>query len=255
MIEAQWAKGVLLYISLRPPNPETGRGWHHRMKGEPIPKDLSTVYTRGTRQNRQYLRTLSTAADLFQALEKKGIVVLFEPFNEIGHPANWFVHDKLEKGVRLWKYTHDYFTRTRGLTNLIWVWEWHAGQSKHLEACFPGRKYADIVGLSLYDSDPRGKHAALWRRLRALGLPLAFTEFGPKLKKPPRPDKRRAPFFTWDNKVQLAAFKEHYPEAVFFIRWRSIWAIVNQKNARAFMSDPRVIDLDRLRKDRAAGDW
>lgn len=47
--------------------------------------------------------------------------------------------------IALWKLMFSYFTETKGLHNLIWVWN---GQNKEF---YPGSDYVDIIGNDIYD--------------------------------------------------------------------------------------------------------
>ena len=253
-IKLLWDGGYMMYISLEPPNPETGMGWHIRRdpKGKQLPADLASVYTPGTPQNTRFNTNLNQAAGFLKKLEEKGIVVLFEPFNEQLGPWHWYAHNGAKKSAKLYRYTHDYFTKTKGLSNLLWVWEWHtAAPEGEIQDAFPGDEYVDIVGLSLYDSNPKALSA--WGRLVALGKPVAFTEFGPKLQY--SRNKESPPYFSWDNLIQMEAFKAYFPEAVFFTRWHNVWATVNQNHADEFMKDPWLIDRKQLIEDRKRYCW
>ena len=48
--------------------------------------------------------------------------------------------------IALWKLMYNYFTQTKGLHNLIWVWN---GQSQKF---YPGSEYVDIIGNDIYES-------------------------------------------------------------------------------------------------------
>jgi len=48
--------------------------------------------------------------------------------------------------IALWKLMYNYFTETKGIHNLIWVWN---GQN---EKFYPGTKYVDIIGDDIYES-------------------------------------------------------------------------------------------------------
>lgn len=49
--------------------------------------------------------------------------------------------------IALWKLMYEYFTETKGIHNLIWLWN---GQN---EAFYPGDDYVDIIGDDIYDGD------------------------------------------------------------------------------------------------------
>lgn len=49
--------------------------------------------------------------------------------------------------IALWKLMYEYFTESKGLHNLIWLWN---GQNK---AFYPGDEYVDIIGDDIYAED------------------------------------------------------------------------------------------------------
>lgn len=68
----------------------------------------------------------------------------------------WGARDKT-KFINLWKYMYNYFTYTKGLNNLLWVysanWEWTTAQDFYLvDYYYPGDAYVDIVSMDYYSS-------------------------------------------------------------------------------------------------------
>jgi hypothetical protein len=84
-----------------------------------------------------------------------------------------------------------------------------------------------------------------------------MTEFGPNLREYRKKHgiAMGHAMHVWDNRVQLDFTGKCHPQISFFIRWSNDWAIVHQKNARAFMGDPWWADLTRLKQDARAGGW
>jgi mannan endo-1,4-beta-mannosidase len=248
ILAQKWSEGHILYMAMRPPNAETGGGEHVGASGEPSPQDLASVYTPGTHQYTTFRKNLTLAAGILDSLKRRNIPVLYEPFNEICGNWNWFYPSPDAKFVALWKYTHDYLTKDLGLDNLLWVWEWHSYQPLNMNR-YPGDAYVDVLSLSTYDSDPGNKYVATFQSLAARKKPVAFSEFGPNLTYAPLTQKPNPPYFTWDNLVLSQALKTYYPQVGFFIRWNTVWATVEQNNAKAFMADPWIINSNAFALD------
>jgi len=54
------------------------------------------------------------------------------------------------KEAKLFWIIHDYFTKTLGLTNLIWIWDMQ-DMSRDFEEYDPGDEYWDVFGFDIYD--------------------------------------------------------------------------------------------------------
>lgn len=83
------------------------------------------------------------AAEL-QKLKDAGCPVLWRPLHEASGGWFWWGQNKV-KYLALYKLMHNYFTNTKGLDNLIWVWN---GEDA---SWYPGDKYVDIVAADVYD--------------------------------------------------------------------------------------------------------
>jgi len=99
-------------------------------------------------------RDLDKVAALLQLLKDKGIPVLWRPLHEaagnyeLGWGAwFWWGASGAAPYKALWEYMYDYFTNTKGLNNLIWVWN---GQH---QSWFPNPATVDIVGFDIYHND------------------------------------------------------------------------------------------------------
>ena len=56
-------------------------------------------------------------------LKDHGVEVLWRPLHEMNQAAFWWAGRPGPDGTRkLYQITHDYFVKTKGLSNLIWVW-------------------------------------------------------------------------------------------------------------------------------------
>lgn len=117
--------------------------------------DVNRVLTPGTTENQNFIAKLDAQAARLQKLRDNGVPVLWRPFHEMN--GNWFWWSKSgpEPYKQLWLYMYDYFTNTKQLNNLIWVWstirgpEYGEGNAAG-KYFYPGDQYVDFAGGDLY---------------------------------------------------------------------------------------------------------
>jgi mannan endo-1,4-beta-mannosidase len=99
------------------------------------------------------LEDLDLVASELAKLKERDIPVLWRPFHEAvgnwgkfpgGDAWFWWGAGGPEPYKALWEFMYDYFTNSKGLNNLIWVWN---GQDA---AWFPGENTVEIAGNDLY---------------------------------------------------------------------------------------------------------
>lgn len=96
-------------------------------------------------------------AGYFQQMKALGIPVVWRPLHEAAGNSNvyqggtgwfWWGSKGGEAFKQLWRFMHDYFTNTKGLDNLIWVWN----GGIYDDGWYPGDEYVDVVGDDYYGS-------------------------------------------------------------------------------------------------------
>lgn len=113
--------------------------------------DVNRVLQSGTNENRIYMAKLDKMATRLQRLEDARVPVLWRPLHEMNGGWFWWSKSGAEPYRRLWIHQFNYFTQTKGLHNLIWVWS--AAQTKLPEsAWYPGDQYVDITGSDTYEN-------------------------------------------------------------------------------------------------------
>lgn len=97
-------------------------------------------------------------AGYLKQMKDLGIPVVWRPLHEgAGNTNNypggtaWFWWGSKGATVykQLWRHMYDYFTNTKGLDNLIWVWNGGIND----DSWYPGDEYVDIVGIDYYGND------------------------------------------------------------------------------------------------------
>ena len=66
----------------------------------------------------------------------------------------WGGADK-EEFLALWRHMFDYFTTTKGLNNLLWLYSSNSEDAwtRSVDFYYPGDAYCDVVGLDNYTDD------------------------------------------------------------------------------------------------------
>ncbi len=130
--------------------------WKNERKS---PVDVDRMVTPGTAEHAQTLKELAAAADTLQVLEDADIPVLWRPLHEIDGGWFWWTDkENPENTARLWRLMYDYFTHTRGLDNLIWVYSAGVGNKtlEYRRGFYPGAAYVDISGIDIYGVNVQG---------------------------------------------------------------------------------------------------
>ena len=91
--------------------------------------DVSRVYTPGTEEYDNFRVIMDCWCEGFQELEDHGVVVLWRPLNE-ARDGKWWCAVPVEQYKKLYRYIFDYMTRTKGLDNLLWVYDSSGGGGK-----------------------------------------------------------------------------------------------------------------------------
>ena len=186
----RWVKqaGGIVTLCWHWGNPMIGPGYENAK----IAFDAVAALKAGTPENAAMMRDLAQIAGYLGQLQQAGVPVIWRPFHEF--TGDWFWWGKLGPEVfkALWLTMHDYFTRERGLNNLIWLLGYTA---KPDAAWYPGRAYVDVIGADTYVKD-HSSQKPLYDAVVAISgevLPIALHECGPI----PDPDQVKADGAAW----------------------------------------------------------
>ncbi|MEM9775858.1 MAG: glycosyl hydrolase, partial [Chloroflexota bacterium] len=204
-----WNRGGLVGINWSAPNPWTGGDVWDQSQA-----DLNELLDPSTAAHAEWISQLDYVAGGLQHLQDNGVVVLFRPLHEMNGDWFWWganIHpDDNVPYIKLWRQMHQYFTQTKGLDNLLWVYaaSTYAGESwkQPVDYFYPGDDVVDIVGLDVYDD---GLNASGYEQMLKLGKPFALAEIGPL-------NQRDGSF---DNLYMLEQIQARYPEAVYWLMW------------------------------------
>jgi mannan endo-1,4-beta-mannosidase len=182
-------------------------------------------------------------------LQDAGVVVLFKPMQEMN--GNWFwwgimshKNDDAAPYVNLYRDMYDYFTKEKGLNNIIWMFSpannfntinsWLVPQMWY----YPGDNYVDIIAPTAYNSplDIVG-----YNELISTCKPLAMAEYGPD-----HMDNHGA----FDNTTYIKRISSDYTGIAFWISWHdwnngdgtnTYMSIIGNKNTLELMQNSMVL--------------
>lgn len=228
----EWGRGAVVQLMWHACNPA---------KSEPCGYDttgvLSTMTndqwaqltTDGTAINAKWKGMIDEVCVYLQQLKDKNIEVLWRPLHEMNQSSFWWGGRPGPAGTRLlYQQMHDYMVKTKGLTNLIWVWDLQDFNTLNddVNAYNPGANYYDVAALDVYDGS--GYTVGKYNTMVAVaaGKPIAIGECE-----------------TLPTAAQLLA----QPKWAFFMSWSELTFQGNSHTQlKALYTAPNVITLDRM---------
>lgn len=106
--------------------------------------------------NKEWKKRIDSIVPYLQYLQCNGVEVLWRPLHEMNDNWCWWCGRPGSEGSRkLYQITHDYMENTKGLTNLIWVWNVKditptttiLTATLVYSSYYPGNEYVDVVSM------------------------------------------------------------------------------------------------------------
>ena len=151
----QWKSGSIVHIMMHvvPPTQSEPGNWDGGVVSRLNDGQWNDLITNGGSLNRAWKMRLDNYAQYFQYLKDNGVQLLFRPFHEMNQGIFWWGGRTGSSGTAaLYRLTRDYLVNTKGLTNLIWVWNMQ-DLDLNWSVYNPGNNYWDIFSLDVYNSD------------------------------------------------------------------------------------------------------
>lgn len=239
-----WNQGYLVTFSCHFRNPWTGRSatdW-----GNPDTPDqwdrrsVRELTVPGSAAYNNWIATLDDIARHMQTLEDRGVVVLYRPLHELNGAWFWWGGQTGADFTALWRHMFDYFTRVKGLDNLLWVYSPNSGIE--VTSQYPGNDVVDMVGLDEYsgltENPLQINSAGEYDALVATGKPVGLFEFGPI---PATGSGWDTTNYNWGNLIR--DIKARYPRIFLVQAWEYVWQMgYNRYTGQStFMNDPWTI--------------
>jgi mannan endo-1,4-beta-mannosidase len=225
-------KGGLVTISTHLYNPANPKGGGLRDQGV----DLGSIITPGSETYTRWMKELDALADGLKELQDADVVVLWRPFHEMNGGWFWWGAKDPAVFIRVWRHMFDYFTKTKGLNNLLWVYGPNHGSKT--AAYYAGDQYVDVVGLDAYTDFVDPQHIRGYDDVVRLPKPFGFTEFGPHGPHKPPGD--------YDYLRFIAGVQAHFPKASFFLAWHGNWGLGRNHNTKQFLEHPWIVNRENL---------
>jgi len=225
-----WNAGGLIAIQLSARNPWTGKDMNDRTRTR-----LTDLITLGTDVHGVWMQYLDRIAEGLAELRDAGVVVLWRPLHEMNGRWFWWGGADKEDYVALWRHMFDYFTKEKGLNNLLWVYSPSGDRGTYLqpEHFYPGDGYCDVIGIDNYTDD-----VDWWgyEKLLEYGKPFGAAEFGPG----------NASIGAYDYSRVMPIVAERFPRTSFIMIWGFRRSFLNNQGGPAFLEHPWIITRDEL---------
>jgi mannan endo-1,4-beta-mannosidase len=231
----QWKKGAFINLMWHACNPALSQpcGWDKNgVLSQLTDEQWQALITDGTALNQKWKGMMDEVSVYLQLLEDNQVEVMFRPLHEMNQKVFWWGGRPGPDGTRrLWQITHDYFTKTKGLSNLIWVWDIQdfPTLAADSENYFPGDAYFDIAALDVYDDSSGFSQEKYDIMVKASkGKPIAIGEC---------------------QVLPTAEILAQQPRWTFFMSWSELTYEKNSVDAiKALYSAPAILTLDEIRK-------
>ncbi|MCI4064466.1 glycoside hydrolase family 26 protein [Micromonospora sp. R77] len=220
-LKSWWSSGGLVTVSVHSPSPANanGGGLNTAMG------NFSDLLNPSTAAGARWRQLEDKMAAGLQDLENAGVPVLFRPFHEMNGDWFWWGNRDPNTFKQVWQQMYTYFTSTKGLDNLIWVYSADFSRGNRT-AYYAGGSYVDIVGMDAYDDNPQvsGIQSA-YNELVGLGKPFAFAEIGPDTAG------------SFDYGKWVTAFQQSYPKTSYFLAWNDSWSPARNQGASTLFNN------------------
>jgi mannan endo-1,4-beta-mannosidase len=227
-----WRQGGLITVMAHMYNPANPKGGGLRDKGVNIAELLDP----GTETHKRWMEQLDLMAAGLQDLKQAGVVVLWRPFHEMNGGWFWWGAQDPAKFIAVWRHMFEYFSTTRQLDNLLWVYGPNHG--KNTATYYPGDKFVDLVGLDAYTDHIDPEHIRGYDEIAALPKPFGFTEYGPHGSQNPPGN--------YDYRRFIPGIMKHFPKTRFFMCWNAKWSLATNEHTAELLAHPAIINRDAL---------
>lgn len=209
---AWWNAGGIPMVGYHMGAPSQSQDGH---SGSLLTANINNTLTPGTSEYRVFLQRLDAAAAQLQQAQAANVPILWRPFHEAGGTWFWWSKEGGSQYNRLWRFMFDYYTRVKGLHNLVWM---HPFNGSPQASFYPGRQYVDIGGADTYASNHNPLTAMFntTRNIYGTTIPIALHENGPI----PDPAQLQSTATRW----------------VLFNTWHTSWLVNNSQNSPAVLN-------------------
>jgi hypothetical protein len=180
--EKQWAQGAIVQYIYHACPPSWGSNescaWTDVDGSSISDSDWSDLVTPGGNLYGVWIARLDVIARYFQELKDAGVAPLFRVLHEMNDNWVWWAgHGGQNGSAELYRITHDYLVNTKGLDNIIWVWNLKdiGTLPGDVTSYAPGSGYFDIAALDVYDQGYSSSNYTAMQKA-AGGKPMGIAE-------------------------------------------------------------------------------
>ncbi len=152
--ERQWKAGAVVNLMWHACPPDQGEpcAWDPGLLNAQLSdSQWQELLTNGSPLNQHWKQRMNDIGVYLLYLEERGVEVLFRPLHEMNQGKFWWGGRPGPDGTAaLYRLTHDYFTDTLGLGNIVWVWDMQ-DLSRDIADYNPGDEYWDVFGFDVYE--------------------------------------------------------------------------------------------------------
>jgi mannan endo-1,4-beta-mannosidase len=173
----------------------------------PSGRTLSDIITPGNAAYDTWMAWLDAIADILQYYEDNNVTVIWGPLHEANGSWFWWggTNTSATSYKNVWIHMYDYFTTTRGLHNLLWIYGPNNDPTATTAvARYPGNAYVDIVGPDKYDNTNTAMYTTFTSA--TYGKVFGWGEVGQNQN-------------LIDNRLYINQIKSTFPKAAFYMQW------------------------------------
>jgi mannan endo-1,4-beta-mannosidase len=150
--ERQWRSGALVNLMWHaaPPTQSEPCAWEGGILSRLEDEEWASLVSEGGVLNTVWRERMDALLPYLEYLAQKGVEVLWRPLHEMNQEKFWWGGRPGPAGsALLYRLTHDYLTRVKGLRNLVWTWDI---QDLRFDwgAYHPGEDVFDVLALDMY---------------------------------------------------------------------------------------------------------
>jgi mannan endo-1,4-beta-mannosidase len=245
-------QGGIVQISWHARNPWTGAQASSAPQGS-----LADITNPSTAAGANWKAQLDRIAASLQQLQSAGVPVMFRPFHEMNGTWFWWGNAGTGDFNRIWNHMFDYFTATKGLHNLLWVFSANHDdegikaadyyytsdlQNQYGQVIYRGTaNRVDVLGLDAYsDTSPSGTTFSMpgYEKLMNKSKPFGLTEYGPRAQVNGSFDQLEV--------LDVIVPQAKYPKTVFTVAYNNPSAnykmsLADTTNGKAFLDSGAVV--------------
>jgi Glycosyl hydrolase family 26 len=176
--------------------------------------DIEKVLASGSTENKAFTKRLDEVAVKLKQLQDANVPIIWRPFHEAAGNWFWWSMGGGAEFVKLWKFEFDYYTKTKGLNNLVWMLPYCGSP---LASFNPGKQWIDLAGADTYAPNHNTQKQLYDTTARIMGtqIPIALHENGPI----PDPAQLQSAGAKW----------------LMFNTWNTTWLTDESNNSKSFL--------------------